>query len=402
MINKIKISNFCSIGKEQTLSFEISSKDRLDDSSVEMKNKNINLVNCIIGHNASGKTTAIKAIAFLFWLMGDSYSSMKMDEDIPVEPHKLQKKKITKIEVEFIKDNSFFQYKVELDHKQIHKEFLGEKISRGYSRIFEYSRNKDDWDFKPSKITINENDLSRFKKRRNVSVFSSLIELGYLTNLSFIKDFSTNVTNVGNYTQHPILSFFDVSKSLHESRELQKSALSFIEDIDIGISSFSFSEAVRIKDGKALEDEKRHFLECVHESKLGKFKLPLIEESNGTRHSLQLLIEILPVLKNGGVAVIDEIESGLHPYVAKKIISLFESKKSNPLNSQLIFSTHQHTLLNDRTKTQIFIAEKHSENFETEIFRLDDVEGVRNDDNFFNKYLTGTYGGIPHIQWVDA
>lgn len=402
MINTIKISNFCSIGKEQELSFKISSKDRLDNSSVEITNGNINLVNCIIGHNASGKTTAIKAVAFLFWLMGDSYSSMKMDETIPVEAHKLQKNKITKIEVEFFKEDSLFQYKVELDQKQIHKEFLGTKKSRGYSRIFEYSRHKNDWAFKPSELRVNESDLSRFKKRKNVSVLSSLIELGYLPDLSFIKNFSTNVTNVGNFPQHPITSFFDISKSLHENLDLQKRALSFIEDIDVGISSFSFAEAVRIKDGKALENEKRHILECVHESKLGKFILPLIEESNGTRHSLHLLTEILPVLKKGGVAVIDEIESGLHPYVAKKIISLFENRESNPLNAQLIFSTHQHTLLNDRTKTQIFIAEKQPENFETEIFRLDDVEGVRNDDNFCSKYLTGTYGGIPNIQWVDA
>ena len=64
---------------------------------------------------------------------------------------------------------------------------------------------------------------------------------------------------------------------------------------------------------------------------------------------------------------------------------------------QLIFSTHQYPLLSDRTKTQIFLTEK--ENFETQIFRLDEIEGVRNDENFANKYIAGTYGGTPNIDY---
>jgi uncharacterized protein len=99
------------------------------------------------------------------------------------------------------------------------------------------------------------------------------------------------------------------------------------------------------------------------------------------------------------LVVVDEIESGLHPYVAKKIVSLFENPKTNPFNAQIIFSTHQHLLMNDRAKSQIFICEKDGENFETEVYRLDEVEGVRNDENFFQKYLAGSYGGVPMINW---
>ena len=95
--------------------------------------------------------------------------------------------------------------------------------------------------------------------------------------------------------------------------------------------------------------------------------------------------------------IIDEIESSLHPDLTQKLISLFESKKTNPKNAQIIFSTHQHPLIANRTKTQIFIAEKDNMKSETELFRLDDIEGVRNDENYYHKYMAGAYGGIPKI-----
>jgi len=400
MIKSIKISNFCSIGNTQEISFEISKKDVFDDSATEISDTYINLVNCFIGHNASGKTTVLKALSFLFWLMSDSYLSMKSDALIPVEAHKLFETELTKFEIEFFYEEKTFQYIVELDHHHIHREFLGQHIERSYTRIFEYTRSDNDWDFKSS-IEINLNDLQRFKEAKNKSVLSSLFETGYLTYLPIIKKFKTNVTSIGHTTFDPVRMFLGVSKLLYENVELQQEALNFIKDADIGISKFGFSEVMINRENKQIDSaEKKYALECFHESEVGNFKLPLIEESHGSRHGLALYVAMINlILKSGGVVILDEFESGLHPYFAKKLIYLFENKETNPHQAQLLFSTHQHLLLNDRTKTQIFIAEKDNKNFETEIFRLDDVEGVRNDDNFFNKYLAGTYGGVPNIKW---
>jgi hypothetical protein len=401
MIKSIKITNFYSIGATQEISFEISHKDVLDTATVELLGRNINLVNCIIGHNASGKTIVLKAIAFLFWLIGDSYTSMKPDELIPFYPHKLYDKKPTQIELEFFNNGVLFRYMVEFNNQQIKREYLGEKLVRGYSKIFEYTRSANDWDFATSKLTVNKNDLSRFKKRKNVSVLCSLIETGYLPKFSFLKKINTNVINFDRSHRGYFQEFLDTPKSLYTDTNLQKEALAFVEATDVGISGFKFSEMQLVKLGQQVEvAEKKHGLECVHRSKVSEFVLPLLEESNGIKHSLQILSQVAPILKTGGLVVLDEIESGLHPYVVKKIISLFEDRENNPHGAQLIFSTHQHLLLNDRTKTQIFIAEKSNEKFETKIFRLDNVERIRNDENFFQKYLAGAYGGIPSIKWL--
>lgn len=397
MIKSIKIANFCSIGKVQEISFLILPSEVLDESAVEVADCHLNLVNCFIGHNASGKTTVLKAISFLFWLMS-SYASLKSDEPIPVDAHKFFSKKLTKIEIEFFDQKRLFKYQVELDRHHIQREFLGEKVERGYTRVFEYTRTAHDWDFKSSpKIKINKNDLARFKERKNISVLSSLMETGYLPKLAFVKNFESNVTDLGERPWFLLESFFRVSQSLQADEILKKEVQAYLRDVDLSIFGFEFAEGSLDHAG---ETKKIPILECVHQSSVGTFKLPLFKESNGTGRSLELLTKVIAMLKEGGILVLDEIESGLHPYIIKKIISLFESKATNPHHAQLIFSTHQHWLLNDRTKTQIFITEKDNEYFETEVFRLDDVEGIRNDENYFQKYLAGAYGGVPHIKWV--
>jgi len=393
MIKSIKITNFCSIGETQEISFMISKKDRLDDSSTIVDNKYLNLVNCFIGHNASGKTSVFKAVNFLFKLVNDSYFTEK-EYNFGVRPHKLYLAKPTVIEMEFFNQGNWYKYDVKLDSKKIYKEYLGIKNTRGYTRIFEYERLEKDWDFNAPTIKINQSDFERFKKRENVSLLSSLIATGYITDLSFFKQFQSNVSWDGYYMEHPLLSASAFSQQIYHEKELQEKALRFIQAIDIGISEFAF-ESIK----PVMSDEEKYFLKCIHQSESIKFELFLQDESNGTQQALHLLAKIIPVLETGGLVMLDEIDCALHPHVAKKIISLFENTETNPNHAQIMFSTHQHWLLNDRTKTQIFIIEKDNKKFETEVFRLDEIGGVRNDENYAQKYLAGTYGGVPNIKW---
>ena len=90
----------------------------------------------------------------------------------------------------------------------------------------------------------------------------------------------------------------------------------------------------------------------------------------------------------------DELEQSLHPDITNRIISRFLDKNKNPNNAQILFTTHNPWSLQDLTKTQIFIAEKNTKG-ETELTRLDDIQGVRNDENYFIKYLAGEYDGRP-------
>lgn len=396
MLTSIKITNFYSIGDTQELSFKINGKDVLDESSIIVaEDIPVNLVNCIIGHNASGKTTVLKAITFLTWFVRVSYS--RKSEKIPFESHKLKTDESTKFEIEFLDNNSLYMYSLELTNDAVLAEYFGKKIKRGFTRIFEYKRTGVSWDFKSAGIEINSSDLKRFEDRKHTSVLSGLIQLEYIKDVNFFENIFSNVTKLGLINGSP--DFFETSEALNNDDTLRHEILSFSKNIDLGIDDFAFREMVLNKKNESENDEKKQLLECIHKSSLGSFSLDFIEESNGTQQSIHLISKLIPTLQNGGLAIIDEIESGLHPYVVKKIISLFESKNTNPNGAQLIFSTHQHWILSDRTKTQIFLAEKNIENFETEIFRLDQVEGVRNDENYFSKYLSGAYGGTGNINF---
>jgi len=109
-----------------------------------------------------------------------------------------------------------------------------------------------------------------------------------------------------------------------------------------------------------------------------------------------LLSHLLPALQNGGIAVIDEFENDLHPHMLEPILGLFASPLTNPHNAQLLFTCHSAEVLNLLHKSQIMLVEK-DENCESTAWRLDEMEGVRNDDNFYAKYMAGAYGAVPHL-----
>ncbi len=395
MLKKIKITNFYSIGEEQEISFEVSRKDLLDDSAREIsKDQFLNLVTCVIGSNASGKTTILRALSFLCWFINESYISMKNEMLISVNPHILKQGEPTKLEIEFYNNDNFYKYIIEFNKKEVLEEKLVEKKSRDQN-IFETTRVNNKLEIK-TKIKINDTDRARFLERPNIPLLSFLINTGYLPEISFFKNFKSNVPPSGSFISQGI-NILNLSEKMDKNENLRQMILEFCKEGDLNIDDFEFSN-IPAYNPQNQEPKFLRLLNLVHNSNIKKFTLPIYEESHGTQKNIYLLYELLTMLEVGGVVVIDEIESGLHPYLVKKLISLFERKNTNPKNAQLIFSTHQHVLLNDRLKTQIFIVEKDNGTSESIIYCLNEIEGIRNDENFTNKYLSGTYGGIPKVK----
>ena len=92
--------------------------------------------------------------------------------------------------------------------------------------------------------------------------------------------------------------------------------------------------------------------------------------------------------------VIDELEVGLHPQAVTKIIQyVIDSFKQD--KKQFIFTSHSYDFLKRFDAQQIYLVEK-KENV-SEIFRLDEL-GVRPDENFLSKYMSGSYGAFPKIR----
>jgi AAA15 family ATPase/GTPase len=123
--------------------------------------------------------------------------------------------------------------------------------------------------------------------------------------------------------------------------------------------------------------------------------LPFFEESSGTQSAFVLLRVILPVLENGGVAIIDEIDNDLHPHMLPHILELFKFEHTNPHQAQIIFTCHTPEVLNILKKHQSYLVEKIDQ--KSEAWRLDNVLGLRTDDNLYAKYMAGALSAVPNL-----
>jgi hypothetical protein len=82
-----------------------------------------------------------------------------------------------------------------------------------------------------------------------------------------------------------------------------------------------------------------------HRGRTGVVQMDLREQSAGTRALLEQAPRFLSVLRRGGTLAVDEIDSSLHPLLTARLIGLFQKQATNQNGAQLIFTTHDASLL---------------------------------------------------------
>jgi len=155
-------------------------------------------------------------------------------------------------------------------------------------------------------------------------------------------------------------------------------------------------------------DKYKYEINGIHKSfdnkeRISDRTLPLEEESHGTKRLYSLGGQILKALDNGSPIFIDEICTGLHLYLIRLLIMLFQNERINAKNAQLIFTTHNANLLDRKMfrKDQVWFVEKN--NFgESEIYSLQDFPDVREETPFDKWYLAGKFGGIPNLKSIES
>lgn len=163
---------------------------------------------------------------------------------------------------------------------------------------------------------------------------------------------------------------------------------------DLGLSDVQIREIeTTAEDG---EPSKTWVTYGLHRTREGETAELLMEqESSGTQSAFVLLSRLLPVLSLGGVAVIDELENDLHPLMVEHVLDLFSNPSFNPHSAQLIFTCHSSEVLDVLQKAQAAFVEK--VDCESTIYRGDEIQGLRSDDNLRAKYMAGALGAVPQI-----
>lgn len=395
MLVKLRFSNFYSFYEETEISFELGKKPSPSAYDIEVAPaRRLNKVVAVVGPNASGKTQLIKPLAFLSWFIKSSYLGSKPDAPIQFQPHALHQDENSEFELTFMFKGKEYRYKLVVNRKQVIHESLHYKSSRLFSYIFvrelvegdAYSCKQQGFGFSTSRARRTRGNASLISAAYSYDVVLASELAGHFNEYSF----NLNISGRQNYGGADILrsaEYFINDKEHHAHME------QLMCDFDLGICSIKINEA-------ELEDSQGNISKVflpmgVHTVGDKVFELPFFEESSGTQSAFVLLRRILPVLKNGGVAIIDEIDNDLHPHMLPHIMDLFKFEHTNPHQAQLIFTCHTPEVLNLLRKHQVYLVEKREQ--QSEAWRLDEVSGLRADDNLYAKYMAGALDAVPNL-----
>lgn len=403
MIHTISFKNFYSFADEQECSFVVG-KGAPDTNAYFSTPSGARLTktSVVIGPNASGKTTALKVIPLLKWFIVDAWDHPP-EERLPIltffSPE--TRGKSSELEVNFEINGSIYQYFVALKSEYVQEERLKikSKTKKNFTsktlfhRVYNES-NENKYDVLNNVLHIPVN----VKLRTNASILGTGYRAGDKICEEITKFWKGLETNVGEegwagtsfYGSRVTLEAFDFFSN-EDNKAFKEKAEGLFRKFDLGVKNFKLEKETKENGRTAYKVNFKHNFGGYEED------LPFVFESAGTKMLIPILHIILRVLSVGGIAVIDEFDASLHPEILLHLVGLFNDKEENPHNAQLLFSTHSFHVLNVLDKYQIFLTEKNKKGT-SEVWRLDEVEGVRSDDNYFAKYMAGAYRAVPNIE----
>ena len=402
MIYKIEIENFCSIRDRQILDLRVPANappgsHRLAGcwrGSAERAPK----VVAVFGANGSGKSNLLRALPFAAWFVGSSFA-LAPGGRIPYQP---------------FNDAASFKRPTRLKFWLSGLESLGATDQEGavecpycYELAIGNGDNRnvigESVFFWPSSTGRKTRLIERFE---DGSVKASKVFglTGYKGALDKVLRPNASVISTLAQLNHPIaVDIAVLAQGIHSNSFIEKVELAdeivlrrYLDDpdlvkrfnreigrIDVGVHALEIS---RGSDGP----------EVLFRHEELAFPMSPIYESHGTRQFLKLFPLISDSLATGGIAIIDELDAAIHSMILPEIIGWFHDPARNPHNAQLWMTCHNVSLLEDLSKDEVVFCEKDRRG-RTETFGLNDVKGVRRDDNYYRKYLGGTFGAVPRI-----
>ncbi|MFI9581924.1 ATP/GTP-binding protein [Streptomyces sp. NPDC052236] len=382
----------------------------------------------IFGPNASGKTTLLDAMDFAVKAIKNSanWSDRKSFPHAPFLLDKDSKRETSAYEFDFTVKGTRHAYGFESSSKGVASEWLY-SFPEGRRRIlFERSGPESD-DVTFSRNLRGENvRISRLMGSYNLYLSTaSMANHAYLRRIHhYLTKHLPYAAFSEFYKQSRIMS---VKKWIEDKEALQQ-AQTLLRFADLGIHRLSLEE-IEIDEKtkssmhramKAIleegDDEEEFFANFLEEQRKvisfwhkgsspeDSHNLALSDESSGTVAWLSLALPALREIKYGGVLLVDELDSSLHPRLASALIAMFKSPKINPLGAQLVFTSHDTSLMGHLSgdgldREEMWFAEKSPDGV-TEIYPLTDFP-VKKDHNIERRYLGGRYGAVPTLAWEE-
>lgn len=392
MLHYYSFKNFQSFKDAQEVSFMLNSQvPHRGWEAISSSGQRLSTAVAVMGANGSGKTALLKPLVFAVEFMSSSFHYFPEDE-IPLIPYIGYEDEPTEIElVAEDKYGTVWKYVLKATKKRVIHEALYQKVKR-FNYVFVRDWNGKSYDIKQQNFALNKEEA--MKVRQNASLLSTASQygvdvFGHKAFASFV--FNLDLEGRDQVTTHMILK---AAESYHHNAASMGLMTKFLTEWDLGLSGLKIEEEELTFQGG---QKSKYFIPFgLHKNRTGgTFQLPLFEESSGTQSCFVLLSKLLPVLQDGGLAVIDEIENDLHPHMVEPILDLFTDPNINTHNAQIIFTCHSPEVLDFLQKSQVIFVEKND--CESVAFRGDEISGLRSDDNLRAKYMSGALGAVPWL-----
>ncbi len=127
--------------------------------------------------------------------------------------------------------------------------------------------------------------------------------------------------------------------------------------------------------------------------------LNLTDESSGTQRLFDLAGPIYEALRHGRCLWVDELDTAMHHWLVRALITLFQNPVSNPRGAQLLFTTHDAAVMDPTLlrRDQIWIVEKDAAQG-SQLYSLVDIDDKpRKGQPLYKSFLSGRYGGVPRL-----
>lgn len=377
----------------------------------------IHHVDGIYGANASGKTNVLDALHYMLGTIGSSATSWLDRPRFPRAPFSLTQQATTapaSFELEFIHHGQRYKHRFVTNTDGIVEESLRVVNSR-WKAIYTRSEDGRVKDLSGvSKVAPRELVLSRAAQLRNPTVTPVWEALMRGFDLYRVGDLEVRAR-----LDHIARQLQDRTLSLDALVTLAHIADTGITDIEVEVEERAIppqfaqllaqmispsNDADQKDTPENSSDEAEEMSNFIARNLLFRHgtesgRLRNSDESTGTMAWLALGTAVVSALRQGKVLVVDELGASLHPQLSRLIIDWFEDPEINTTGAQLIFTSHDMTLLDagrgDREKwEQVWFVEKGSDGA-SELFNLADFP-LQKGSNIVKQYLEGRFGGVPY------
>lgn len=410
---EFRVKNFRSLRDEQVLSL-VASKDKslLETNVVPTGIRAApSLLRSVViyGANAGGKSNVVKALQYMRGVVAES-ATMKPGQSFSVQPFRLDTEsasEVTEFEITFVLDGIRYQYgfaltseRVVAEHLLVYKAF---KPQRWFARSLDAGTGKDVYEF-GSGLKGSKN-VWEGATRPNSLFLSMAVQLNSEQLRPVFDWFVSRLVIFNEVTPlNPRFSVRMLKEAPARRRicEFLTAADMSIADIDV-VTRKVPGQSVRFdlitgKTEVRAEEIEEHQLRFHHVAEHGRAQFELTDESNGTRNLLFLTGPVLDVLGRGLTLVIDELDTSLHTLLVRELVRLFHQAEVNTGGAQLIFTTHDTSLLDTPDlfrRDQIWFVEKNRDQAST-LYGLSDFS-PRKTEALERGYLAGRYGGVPFL-----